>query len=99
MKQKLLFDQPPDMVLKGGGQSCSRCMSTATTLFVKRAKIGKKGKEILLCDICADASRKTLIGGHGYDWRTISPANADVDLPDTAAQDSASKSNNPAVSG
>lgn len=54
---------------------CSRCMSTATTLFFKRAKIGKKGKEIPLCDICADASRKTLIGGHGYDWRTISPAN------------------------
>jgi len=29
----------------------------------------------------------------------IDTANADVDLPDTAAQDSASKSNNPAVSG
>jgi hypothetical protein len=29
----------------------------------------------------------------------MSPENANVDLPDTAAQDSASKSNNPAVSG
>jgi hypothetical protein len=29
----------------------------------------------------------------------ISGHNADVDLPDTSAQDSASKSNNPAVSG
>ena len=37
-----------------------------------------------------------------YSWEVrdlISSANADVDLPDTAAQDSASKSNNPAVSG
>lgn len=31
--------------------------------------------------------------------RKSSPSNANVDLPDTAAQDSASKSNNPAVSG
>jgi hypothetical protein len=31
--------------------------------------------------------------------REIRPANAKVDLPDTAAQDSASKSNNTAVSG
>lgn len=31
--------------------------------------------------------------------RSYFEANADVDLPDTAAQDSASKSNNPAVSG
>jgi hypothetical protein len=29
----------------------------------------------------------------------VCPLNANVDLPDTAAQDSASKSNNPAVSG
>jgi hypothetical protein len=31
--------------------------------------------------------------------RSKSPENVNVDLPDTAAQDSASKSNNPAVSG
>jgi hypothetical protein len=44
----------------------------------------------------------------GCEWSTVSleenaaaksRANANVDLPDTAAQDSASKSNNPAVSG
>ena len=35
-----------------------------------------------------------------HEWRAdSSPENANVDLPDTAAQDSASKSNNPAVSG
>lgn len=59
---------------------CSRCLSTATTCFFKRQKIGKKGKEILLCNICADVSRKTLIGGHGFDWQTISPANVS-DVP------------------
>ena len=32
-------------------------------------------------------------------WKQIYPTNANVDLPDTAAQGSASKSNNPAVSG
>ena len=38
-----------------------------------------------------------------FPWEKAAPGldseNADVDLPDTAAQDSASKSNNPAVSG
>jgi hypothetical protein len=32
-------------------------------------------------------------------WLLFSVKNANVDLPDTAARDSASKSNNPAVSG
>jgi len=32
-------------------------------------------------------------------WMPIHPLNANVDLPDTAAHDSASKSNSPAVSG
>ena len=44
-----------------------------------------------LAIICGDFIAK-------WDCRNSSP-NANVDLPDTAAQDSASKSNNPAVSG
>jgi hypothetical protein len=38
-------------------------------------------------------------GGHGFSDGSGSGHNANVDLPDTAAQDSASKTNNPAVSG
>jgi hypothetical protein len=46
-----------------------------------------------------DMLRSSLKRGWRITDRYYSSANANVDLPDTAAQDSASKSNNPAVSG
>jgi len=58
-------------------------MSTATKIFFKRSKIGRKGKAFHLCDICADASKRTLIGGHGYDCRSILPAKDSV-LPENS---------------
>ena len=48
--------------------------------------------------IAAKGRHNTLLAYEGL-RSALSPENADVDLPDTAAQDSSSKSNNPAVSG
>ena len=48
--------------------------------------------------IAAKGRHNTMLAYEGL-RSALSPENADVDLPDTAAQDSSSKSNNPAVSG
>jgi len=54
-------------------------------------------KEVLTLDHPGIQGNAANIAFYGY--TNLSLANAHVDLPDTAAQDSASKSNNPAVSG
>ena len=59
----------------------------------ERRPNGKRWVEID-CPTCGAAIQHDEVAMRG-----ASPENANVDLPDTAAQDSASKSNNPAVSG
>ena len=54
----------------------------------------------LLRDFCDSAAEWVNdLGRPLQKWADFRKPNANVDLPDTAAQDSASKSNNPAVSG
>ena len=73
-----------------------------------------EAKDCRLMEAATDEQRLSMLNewaktGKGYEHerdsrtraarRQLSSENAHVDLPDTAAQDSASKSNNPAVSG
>ena len=75
--------------------------------LLKRALVGlKMGADLAYATETTD-SQSAMAGAVCVKIETIEEEmkafllqhNADVDLPDTAAQDSASKSNNPAVSG